>query len=198
MAQNRLGVAGKTGGGGTSVRSVTKLNDAVTTVVGGLGVHAVALHQGQAGKVVWRELVVTRHTQYFLVNLLLFFSRYIALLHSTVQGFVQNCVLAWQGGEVSACLQTLALQSLLGRQIGRSLLGLGQHAQVQALSWVNTVGVADAVGLGHILGQTQGIAISYRTTQLRHVVFDNVAQGVATLHRHAFDLRVQDGRGIDT
>ena len=40
--------------------------------VGGLGVHAIAFHQGQAGKIVWRKIVLVGNLQNFVVNVLLF------------------------------------------------------------------------------------------------------------------------------
>ena len=72
QAQDGLGRFAKTHFGSAAIGTIAKLDDAVAACVGGLRVHAIALHEGEAGKVIGREIVFVGHLQDFVVHVLLF------------------------------------------------------------------------------------------------------------------------------
>ena len=52
VTQNRFGIAAKARTRCAAIGAIAKLNDSMTAVVGGFGVHAVALHERQAREIV--------------------------------------------------------------------------------------------------------------------------------------------------
>ena len=88
--QNPLGVGGKANRGGAACGAVAKLDDAVAALVAGARVHAVALHQRHAGKVVGRKAVLIRHLQNFVVDRCFVSRRNKAFGHRAVHGFFQH------------------------------------------------------------------------------------------------------------
>ena len=72
QAQDGFRRFAKTHFGSAAIGAIAKLNDAVAACVGGLGVHAITLHEGEAGKVIGREFVFVGHLQDFVVNVLFF------------------------------------------------------------------------------------------------------------------------------
>ena len=99
QAQDGFGLFAKAYACSAAVWPVAKLNDAVATLVRRLGVHAVALHEGQASKVIRGKAVLRGNLQDFVVNVLLFVARNKAARHGAVQSLCQHGVLAcWLAG----------------------------------------------------------------------------------------------------
>ena len=92
LTQNCFRVGGKARTGRASIRSITKLNDAVAAVVGGLGVHPIAFHQRDFGKIIWCKFILPGQTQNLVMHGLLFLWGNETLVHGTVQGLLQNRV----------------------------------------------------------------------------------------------------------
>ena len=84
QVQNGFGFFAKAYTRGTASGTITKLNDAVASLVGGLRVHAIALHEREACKVVWRKLVFVGHLQNLVKDILLFVAWNKASGHSAV------------------------------------------------------------------------------------------------------------------
>ena len=94
VTQNRFGIAAKARTRCAAIGAIAKLNDSMTAVVGGLGVHAIAFHEGQAREIVGREPMLLGQLNNLVHHGLLVLRGNKALINGAIQGLFQHGIRA--------------------------------------------------------------------------------------------------------